>query len=89
MGGVQAAVLKCAPHEWYSVGCQLGFTDGQLTDMTQSLGTGAGKLEKIVNVKVAEVGGEEAARMLLEACKRLPIPVIDAVRRRLEQTHHP
>ena len=89
LGCVLAAVLKCAPHEWYSIGRQLGFSLGQLTDMTHTLGSGAGKLERIVDEKAAEVGAEETARILLDACERLPNPVIGAVRMRLEQARHP
>ena len=76
MGCVLAAVLKCAPQEWYSIGRQLGFSLGQLTDMTHTLGSGAGRLERIVDKKAEEIGAEETARMLLDACKRLINPVI-------------
>ena len=89
MGCVLAAVLKCASHEWYSIGRQLGFSLGQLTDMTHTLVSGAGKLERIVDEKAAEVGAEETARLLLDACERLINPVIGAVRMILEESRHP
>ena len=89
LGCVRAAVLKCAPHEWYSIGRQLGFTSGQITSMTHALGPGTGKLEKLVDVKAAAVGAEETAGMLLEACARLTNPVMGEVRMILEEPHHP
>jgi hypothetical protein len=82
---VKAAVLKCAPHEWYSIGLQLGFSDGQLIDLAHTLGTGHGKLERIVEVKAAEAGMKATAGMLLDACERLTNPVIGAVREFIKQ----
>ena len=89
LGCVLAAVLKCAPHDWYSIDCQLGYFLGQLTDMTHTLGSGAMKLERIVDEKAAEVVAEEAAHILLDACERLINPVIGAVRMILEESHLP
>ena len=82
------AVVRCAPHEWYSIGLELGFRDGQITAMTDGLCTHAARLQKIVNQKAGDVGEQEAARLLLEACKKIPNPVIGAVRLKLQQSHH-
>ena len=59
--------------------------------MTHVLGPGTGKLEKLVDVNAAdqEVGAEETAHMLLDACARLINPVIGEIRMILEQPHHP
>ena len=86
---VLEAVVKCAPHEWYSIGLKIGFTDGQITDMTDGLRTSAAKIEKVVNVKAADIGEQEATELLLEACERISNPVIGAVRMKLQQSHHP
>ena len=79
------AVLKCAPHEWYSIALKLDFSDGQIVEETSGIATGSGKLEKMVRVKAAALGRQVTARLLLEACEKMPNPVIGAVRERL---HH-
>ena len=82
------AVMKCAPHEWYSIAVELGFTNGQIVDETSGIATGRGKLEKMVRVKVDAAGSQETARLLLEACENIPNPVIGAVRESLQQWCH-
>ena len=83
------AVAKCAPHVWYSIALKLGFTDGQIVEMTSGAATAEGKLEKIVRVKADAVGIQETERLLLDACEKIPKPVIGAVRERLQQLRHP
>ena len=82
---VLTAVMKCAPHEWYSIAVELGFSHGQIVEETSTIATGSGKLQRMVRVKADAVGNQETARLLLEACANIPHPVIGAVRERLQQ----
>ena len=79
-------MLKCAPHEWYSIAVELGFSDGEIEAKTSVLPSAKGKLQKMVRIKADAVGRQETAQLLLEACEKIPNPVIGAVRERLQQT---
>ena len=83
------AVVDSAPHVWYSIALKLDFTDGQIEEKTAGLATAEGRIEKLVRVKADAVGEQEAARLLLEACGKIPNPVIGAVRKKLQQLCHP
>ena len=73
---VLQAVVKCAPHAWYSIALELDFTNGQIQEMSSGVATAEGKLQKIVHVKADAVGEQEAAYLLLSACEKIPNPVI-------------
>ena len=76
--------MKCAPDRWYSIGHEIGFKDGKIGAITAGICDPVGKLQKIANVKADEVGGQETAQILLEACEKIPNPVIGAVRAELQ-----
>ena len=76
---VLRAATKVACNRWYAVGLELGFTDGQIDSLVKSLTVDADRLRRIVNQKAVEVGDENAARLLLEACSNIDDPVIEKV----------
>jgi hypothetical protein len=80
LASVREAVSKCAPHEWYPIGRQLGFSHGELLAMTDKMISYSSKLGRIIDEKAAEIGEEETAANLLDSCARLVNPVIGAVR---------
>ena len=82
---VQRAVLKCAPHRWYAIGSELGYSDGQIESILKGITLDVDKLMKIINhMRMGENSGVVADR-LLRACEAIPDPVIAAVRDKIEQ----
>ena len=84
MEHVLKAVVKCASHVWYSIAVELGFTDGEIEAKTYGIPTAEGRLQKMVRVKADAVGKQKAVGLLLDACEKIPNPVIGAVRERIE-----
>jgi hypothetical protein len=73
---VQRAVLKSASQEWYSIGRQLGFSRAKIITMTHKIDSSAGKLQLVIDTKAEEVGQQVTAGLVLDACERLPNPII-------------
>ena len=82
---VQRAVLECAPHRWYAIGSELGYSDGQIESIVKGIALDVDKLMKIINhMRMGEDCGVAADR-LLRACGAIPDPVIVAVPDKIEQ----
>jgi hypothetical protein len=82
---VLQAVLKAAPHQWYSIGLELGFSNSEIEAMTHTLPSAQDKLRKVVLSKADQVGHERTAHLLLDSCKMIPNPVFGAVIKSLSQ----
>jgi hypothetical protein len=82
---VLQAVLKAAPHQWYSIGLELGFSNSEIEAMTHTLPSAQDKLRKVVLLKADQVGHKRTALLLLESCKTIPNPVFEAVIKSLSQ----
>lgn len=86
---VVTAVLKVGSNKWNLIGLALGLTDGEISSAASDKPTNAGKLQAIISKKRDELGEKKVARMLLEACRTIPEPIIGSVLQHLDPTYNP
>ena len=77
--------MECAAHRWYSIGVELGYTDGQIESMVKGIALDVDKLRKIVNHKKMSEDKGVVAQQLLRACETISEPVMVAVQDKLQQ----
>lgn len=77
------AVVEAAPHRWYPIGLELGYTVGQVKTAVSGLIEDADKMQMIVDQKAMAVDSKEVACQLLQACRTISPPIIEEVQRRL------
>ena len=85
------AVMKYGVSEWHSIGLEMGFTDSQIKASTFEIPSLGSKLQAILVRKIHECGVGKAEERLLNACKRIPLPIIGSVLdyvRRGSRTNH-
>ena len=73
------AVMKYGVSEWHSIGLEMGFTDSQIKASTFEIPSLGSKLQAILVRKIHECGVGKAEERLLNACKRIPLPIIGSV----------
>jgi hypothetical protein len=75
------AVASVARDQWYDIGLALGFSEElvYVTHCAIGVRCGALTIQDLFDKKVNEVGITEATEALLEACRKIPFPVIDSV----------
>jgi hypothetical protein len=81
---VLPAVLECAAHRWYVIATEMGYSEGQITDMVSGIPEAADKLTKIVNCKKMSENSGIVADSLLKACGSIPNPVLAAVQEKMK-----
>ena len=57
--------------EWYRLGRELDYSEGQLREMTRSIPTLQGKLKAIIDTESNEHGERNAVEALLDACDKI------------------
>ena len=67
---IRHVVERCAL-EWYRLGIELGYEDGEIQDMTVGIPTPQGKLQVIIERKANEHGKKKAVEALLDACDQI------------------
>jgi Mrp family chromosome partitioning ATPase len=78
------AVLKFGADQWYLIGNKLRMTHAPIIAATHEMPTLAGKLQTTISVKRNELGGQEVIKQLLEACRKLPQPILGIVKQHLD-----
>ena len=86
---VVSAVLKVGSHNWNLLGDKLGLTEGEMSSATSNKPTDPGKLQAIINMKRDELGDRELVRQLLDACEKIPQPILGQVLQRLDPLYNP
>lgn len=77
---IQSIVANCSS-EWYRVGITLGFSHGQVQDMTFNKPTFHGKLQVIIEKRLEVDGKGKAVQALLDVCGQImPLAVIDVMK---------
>ena len=67
---IRSVVEECAV-EWFRLGRELGYSHGQVQDMTVGILTPQGKLRAIIDAKSNEHGERTAVEVLLDACDQI------------------
>ena len=67
---IQSVIEKCAS-EWYRLGIGLGYSDGEIQDMTFDKPTSGGKLLVIIEKTSQKDGKRRAIEALLDACDQI------------------
>ena len=57
----------------------MDYASGQVDDITSRIPSNADKIRAVFNKKINAVGESAATKALLEACTRLPHPIIGGV----------
>ena len=73
------AVLIYGVAQWFSIGLAVGLTGPQIEACTFNKPSLGSKLEAIIELKVRECGVEESEKSLLNACERIPQPIVGSV----------
>ena len=73
------AVISRGCDQWYSLSFQMGYSAGQVADITSAIPSHADKIRAVFNKKIDAVGERAATAALLEACRRIPHPIIGGV----------
>ena len=73
------AVVSRGCDHWYSLCLQMGYSRGQVADITNGIPSNADKIRAAFDIKIDAVGESNATAALLEACRRIPNPIIGGV----------
>ena len=57
----------------------MGYSSGQVEDITSRIPSDADKIRAVFDKKIDAVGESDATAALLEACRRIPNPIIGSV----------
>ena len=81
---VVEAVMKYGVDKWDLIGNKLRMTDRQIRAATHDRPSHAGKLQAIISCKRGELGDQELIKQLLEACGKIPQPILGMVKQHLD-----
>ena len=81
------AVVTCASSRWYSIALKLGFHHSAVERLVWHIPDYDDRLQRFIDLKVGEVGEQETAALLLQACRDIPNPIIGMVEDELEKYH--
>ena len=73
------AVVTRGCNRWYALCLQLGYSSGEVDDITSGIPNHPDKIRAVFNKKIDAVGEGDAAAALLEACSQIPHPIIGSV----------
>ena len=79
------AVVMCAPSRWHAIALELGFNCSTVEGLVHNIPNSGDKLQCIIFKKVEEVGEQETAALLLQACRDISDPVIADVQKDIKQ----
>jgi hypothetical protein len=73
------AVQRHGSDRWYAIGLEMGFSNSELTKITDGIPKHSDRLRAIVETKANEIGRENAAVSLLNACQTIVSPIYGIV----------
>ena len=84
---VLRAVQRHGSDRWYAIGLEMGFSNSELTRITDSIPKHPDRLRAIFETKADEIGREHAAVSLLKVCKTIASPIYGIVADELSKSH--
>jgi hypothetical protein len=81
---VVEAVMKFGVDKWDLIGAALEMTDAEITAVTHDRPSPAGKLKAVISCKRYELGDQMLVKQLLEACGKIPQPILGIVKQHLD-----
>ena len=73
------AVVSHGCNRWYSLCLQMGSSSFEVDSITSGIPNRADKIRAVFNKKIDDIGERAATEALLQACRRIPHPIIGGV----------